>query len=96
MKMFDIEPLNKYEPEIKVAFSPPTSNNILFVVRLHYSTTSYIACYVKGKFFRINKGPQKTVIHDAKCARKNELDFIKTMEKPTKVDERMYSFDKVW
>lgn len=95
MKMFDIEPLNKHEPEIRVAFSPPTSDNILFVVRLHYSTTSYIACYVKGKLFRINKGPQKTIIHDAKCARKNELDFIKTMEKPTKVDERMYSFEKV-
>lgn len=35
MKMFDIDPLNKHEPEIRVAFSPPTSDNILFVVRLH-------------------------------------------------------------
>ena len=96
MHMFDIQPLNKHEPEIRVAFSPPTSDNILFVVRLHYSTTSYIACYVNGKLFRINKGPQKTIIHDAGLARKNELDFIRTMEKPTKVDERMYSFDKVW
>lgn len=94
--MFDIQPLNKHEPEIRVAFSPPTSDNILFVVRLHYSTTSYIACYVNGKLFRINKGPQKTIIHDAGLARKNELDLIRTMEKPTKVDERMYSFDKVW
>lgn len=96
MHMFDIQPLNKHEPEIRVAFSPPTSDNILFVVRLHYSTTSYIACYVNGKLFRINKGPQKTIIHDAGLARKNELDLIRTMEKPTKVDERMYSFDKVW
>lgn len=96
MHMFDIEPLNKHEPEIRVAFSPPTSDNILFVVRLHYSITSYIACYINGKLFRINKGSQKTIIHDAKCARKNELDLIRTMEKPTKVDERMYSFDKVW
>lgn len=96
MKMFDIEPLNKHEPEIRVAFSPPTSDNILFVVRLHYSTTSYIACYVKGKLFRINKGPQKTIIHDAQQARKNELDFVKTMEKPSKLDEKMYSFEKVW
>lgn len=96
MKMFDIEPLNKHEPEIRVAFSPPTSNNILFVVRLHYSTTSYIACYVKGKLFRINKGPQKTIIRDAQEARKNELEFIRTMEKPTQVDKSMYSFDKVW
>lgn len=79
-----------------MAFSPLTSDNILFVVRLHYSTTSYIACYVNGKLFRINKGPQKTIIHDAGLAKKNELDFIRTMEKPTKVDERMYSFDKVW
>lgn len=96
MKMFDIDPLNKHEPEIRVAFSPPTSDNILFVVRLHYSTTSYIACYVKGKLFRINKGPQKTIIHDAGLAITNELDFIRTMEKPTKVDERMYRFDEVW
>lgn len=96
MHMFDIQPLNKHEPEIRVAFSPPTSDNILFVVRLHYSTTSYIACYVNGKLFRINKGPQKTIIHDAGLARKNELDLIRTMKKPTKVDERMYSFDKVW
>lgn len=96
MHMFDIEPLNKYEPEIKVAFSPPTSDNILFVVRLHYSTTSYIACYVKGKLFRINKGPQSTIIHDAQEARKNELNFIRTMEKPTYVDRSMYSFDTVW
>ena len=96
MKMFDIEPLNKHEPEIKVAFSPMTSDIILFVVRLHYSTTSYIACYVKGKLFRINKGPQSTIIHDAQEARKNELKFIRTMEKPTDVDKRMYSFDTVW
>lgn len=96
MHMFDIEPLNKHEPEIRVAFSPPTSDNILFVVRLHYSTTSYIACYIKGKLLRINKGPQKTIIHDAGLARKNELDFIMRMEKPAKLDERMYSFDKVW
>lgn len=95
MHMFDIEPLNKHEPEIRVAFSPPTSDNILFVVRLHYSTTSYIACYINGKLFRINKGPQKTIIHDAYLARKNELELIESMEKPTKVDERMYSFDKV-
>lgn len=95
MKLFDIEPLNKHEPEIRVAFSPLTSENILFVVRLHYSTTSYIACYIKGKLFRINKGPQKTIIYDAGLARKNELEFIESMEKPTKVDERMYSFDKV-
>lgn len=94
--MFDIEPLNKHEPEIKVAFSPLTSDNILFVVRLHYSTTSYIACYIKGKLFRINKGPQSTIIHDAQEARKNELNFIRTMEKPNNVDERMYSFDLVW
>lgn len=94
--MFDIQALNKHEPEIRVAFSPLTSDNILFVVRLHYSTTSYIACYINGKLFRINKGPQKTIIHDAGLAKKNELDFIRTMEKPTKVDERMYSFDKVW
>ena len=96
MHMFDIEPLNKHEPEIRVAFSPPTTDNILFVVRLHYSTTSYIACYIRGKLFRINKGPQKTIIHDAQDARKNELEFIKTMEKPTNIDERMYSFDAVW
>ena len=96
MKMFDIEPLNKHEPEIRVAFSPFTSNNILFVVRLHYSTTSYIACYVKGKLFRINKGPQSTIIHDAQEARKNELNFIRTMQKPTNVDKSMYSFDTVW
>lgn len=95
MKMFDIEPLNKHDPEIRVAFSPQTSDNILFVVRLHYSTTSYIACYIEGKLFRINKGPQKTIIHDSQQARKNELDFIRTMEKPSKVDEKMYSFDKV-
>lgn len=94
--MFDIEPLNKHEPEIRVAFSPPTSVDILFVVRLHYSTTSYIACYIKGKLFRINKGPQKTIIHDAQQARENELKFIMRMEKPTKVDEKMYSFEKVW
>lgn len=96
MKIFDIEPLNKHEPEIRVGFSPPTSNNILFVVRLHYSTTSYIACYVKGKLFRINKGPQKTIIHDAQQARKNDLNFIMKMGKPSKVDEKMYSFEKVW
>lgn len=96
MHMFDIEPLNKHEPEIRVAFSPPTSDNILFVVRLHYSTTSYIACYIKGKLFRINKGPQSTIIHDAQEARKNELKFIRTMEKPTQVDKSMYSFDTVW
>lgn len=96
MHMFDIEPLNKHEPEIRVAFSPPTSDNILFVVRLHYSTTSYIACYIKGKLFRINKGPQTTIIHDAQEARKNELNFIRTMEKPTQVDRSMYSFDTVW
>lgn len=96
MKMFDIEPLNKHEPEIRVAFSPLASNNILFVVRLHYSNTSYIACYIKGKLFRINKGPQATIIHDAQEARKNELEFIKTMEKPTNVDKNMYSFDTVW
>lgn len=96
MHMFDIEPLNKHEPEIRVAFSPPTSDNILFVVRLHYSTTSYIACYIKGKLFRINKGPQTTIIHDAQEARKNELNFIRTMEKPTQVDKSMYSFDTVW
>lgn len=94
--MFDIEPLNKHELEIRVAFSPPTSDNILFVVRLHYSTTSYIACYIKGKLFRINKGPQTTIIHDAQEARKNELNFIRTMEKPTQVDKSMYSFDTVW
>lgn len=96
MHMFDIEPLNKHEPEIRVAFSPPTSDSIMFVVRLHYSTTSYIACYIRGKLFRINKGPQKTIIHDAKRARKNELDLIRSLKKSTKVDERMYSFDKVW
>lgn len=96
MHMFDIEPLNKHEPEIRVAFSPRTSDNILFVVRLHYSTTSYIACYIKGKLFRINKGPQSTIIHDAQEARKNELEFIKTMEKPTRVDKSMYDFEKVW
>lgn len=96
MKMFDIEPLNKHDPEIRVAFSPPTSDNILFVVRLSYSTTSYIACYIKGKLFRINKGPQKTIIHDATLGRKNEVELIESMKKPTKFDERMYSFDKVW
>lgn len=91
MKMFDIEPLNKHDPEIRVAFSPLTSDNILFVVRLHYSAISYIACYINGKLFRINKGPQKTIIYDAQQARKNELDFIRTMEKPNKVDEKKYS-----
>lgn len=96
MKMFDIEPLNKHDPGIRVAFSPLTSDNILFVVRLHYSATSYIACYIKGKLFRINKGPQKTIIYDAQQACKNELDFIRTMGKPNKVDEKKYSFDQVW
>lgn len=96
MKLFDIEPLNKHEPPIEVAFHPWTSENILFVVRLHYSTTSYIACYIKGKLFRINKGPQSTIIHDAQEARKNELNFIRTMEKPTQVDKSMYGFEKVW
>lgn len=94
MKMFDIEPLNKHDPEIRVAFRPLTSDNILFVVRLHYSAISYIACYINRKLFRINKGPQKTIIHDAQQACKNELDFIRTMEKPNKVDEKKYSFDK--
>lgn len=95
MKLFDIEPLNKHEPPIEVAFHPWTSENILFVVRLHYSTTSYIACYINGELFRINKGNQSTIIHDAKQARKNELEFIKTMDKPTQVDKGMYTLKKV-